>query len=63
MHSFTNDDADFAALVVEAAGHHGADGVVHHSHDVSFVVLKQPIRAQRRTNLSTSERELYFLPN
>lgn len=36
---YTNDDADFTALVVEAAGHHGADGVVDHSHDVSVIVL------------------------
>lgn len=35
----TDDQADFAALVVEATGHHGAHGVVHHSHDICIIVL------------------------
>lgn len=37
----TDDDADFTALVVKSTGHHGADSVVHHRHDVGIVVLKQ----------------------
>ena len=39
---FTYDDSHFTALIVKSAGHHGADRVVHHRHDVCFIVLKPP---------------------
>lgn len=36
----TDDDANFTALIVKSTGHHGANGVIHHCHDVSIIVLK-----------------------
>lgn len=35
----TNDQANFTTLVIEAAGHHRPDSIVHNSHDVCIVVL------------------------
>lgn len=35
----TNDQANFTLLVIVAAGHHGPHCVVHHSHNVSVIVL------------------------
>lgn len=48
--SLTDDDADFTALIVKSAGHHGADGVVHHRHDVGIVVLEGAEELRDRRN-------------
>lgn len=36
----TDNESNFAVVVVIATGHHGAHGVVHHGHDVYVKVLK-----------------------
>lgn len=37
----TYDDAHFTALVVKSTGHHGANCVIYHRHDVCLVVLNE----------------------
>lgn len=37
----TNDQANFAALVIKTTGHHSPNGVIHNSHDIRIVVLME----------------------
>lgn len=46
----TYDDAHFTALIVKSTGHHGADCVVHHRHDVCLIVLKNKIMCNSKQN-------------
>lgn len=57
----TNDQANFTLLVVVAAGHHGPHRVIHHSHNVSVIVLgtnneeKVTISSRRGAEIPPSE--------
>lgn len=52
----TDNNSDFTALVVEATRHHSSHGIVHHSHDVRFIVL------EGREKISVMAAPTYYLP-
>lgn len=59
----TNDQANFTLLVIVAAGHHGPHCVIHHSHNVSVIVLgtneeNVTISSHMGAEIPTSEKSL-----